>query len=170
MTRWGMAIDLKRCIGCYSCVIVCKQDHFLPPGIFWNRVLVNETGDYPNVLKNVFPVLCNHCKDPACNRACPSGANRKRQDGIVHIDRRVCAGCGYCVIACPYQQVTLHEGKKNGYFGAQGPTALEIIGSKLYPLEKGTAVKCNFCMEKIDEGMKKGLASPASTARPRRVA
>ena len=28
---------------------------------------------------------------------------------------------------------------------------------KLHPLEPGTVVKCNFCAEKIDEGIRKGL-------------
>jgi phenylacetyl-CoA:acceptor oxidoreductase subunit 1 len=31
------------------------------------------------------------------------------------------------------------------------------MGRQLYPLQKGTAVKCNFCMERIDEGIRKGL-------------
>ena len=38
--RWGMAIEQKRCIGCYECVLACKAEHFLPPEIFWNRVLM----------------------------------------------------------------------------------------------------------------------------------
>ncbi|MFW9998396.1 MAG: hypothetical protein ACFFD4_40540 [Candidatus Odinarchaeota archaeon] len=45
--RWGMAIELKRCIGCYACVLACKAEHFLPPEIFWNRVLIGEKGKYP---------------------------------------------------------------------------------------------------------------------------
>ena len=44
MTRWGMAIELKRCVGCNECVLACKSEHFLPPGIFWNRVLIGESG------------------------------------------------------------------------------------------------------------------------------
>ena len=35
--RWGMVIDLQKCIGCYSCVIACKQEHFLPRDVFWNE-------------------------------------------------------------------------------------------------------------------------------------
>ena len=44
MPRWGMVIDLRKCIGCYSCMIACKEEHFLPPGIFWNRLLIGENG------------------------------------------------------------------------------------------------------------------------------
>jgi Fe-S-cluster-containing dehydrogenase component len=157
MTRWGMVIDLKRCIGCYSCVITCKQDHFLPPGTFWNRLLTGETGEYPQVIRQVYPVLCNHCKDAPCVKVCPSGASRKRADGIVVTVSDQCVGCTYCVIACPYQQRTFLENSTQEYFPGQGLTELEEIGRKLYPLEEGTTIKCNFCAEKIDAGLSKGL-------------
>jgi phenylacetyl-CoA:acceptor oxidoreductase 27-kDa subunit len=65
MTRWGMVIDLKRCLGCYSCMIACKEEHFLPPGMFWSRVLISESGSYPQVKKLIYPVGCNHCKEAA---------------------------------------------------------------------------------------------------------
>jgi phenylacetyl-CoA:acceptor oxidoreductase 27-kDa subunit len=157
MTRWGMAIDLKKCLGCYSCVIGCKQVHGLPPKMFWNRVLTAETGAYPQVTRHAYPVLCNHCKDAPCVKACPSGAAQRRADGIVITDADQCVGCGYCVIACPYQQRTKHEGGKQEYFPGQGLTKLETMSRLLYPLQPGTAVKCNFCIERIDEGIRKGL-------------
>ena len=109
-----MVIDLKRCIGCYSCVITCKQEHFLPPNIFWNRILVNETGTYPQVTKQIYPVLCNHCKEAPCEKVCPSGATVQREDGIIEIIYDKCPGCRYCVIACPYQQRTFYSNGKKG--------------------------------------------------------
>jgi phenylacetyl-CoA:acceptor oxidoreductase subunit 1 len=157
MVRWGMLIDLKRCIGCYSCIIACKQEHFLPPDIFWNRILVSETGKYPQVTNHVYPVLCNHCREAICVKVCPSEATLQREDGIVHIDYDKCVGCTYCVIACPYQQRIFYSDGDKGYFPGQGLTELELIGKKLYPLQPGTVVKCNFCEEKIDEGIRKGL-------------
>jgi len=32
--RWGMVIDLKKCVGCQTCTIACKQEHGLPAEIF----------------------------------------------------------------------------------------------------------------------------------------
>jgi phenylacetyl-CoA:acceptor oxidoreductase subunit 1 len=157
MTRWGMVIDLKRCVSCYACMIACKQEHFLPPGVFWSRLLVSETGRYPRVRKVTFPVLCNHCEKPICVKVCPTGASARREDGIVTIAADTCVGCGYCVLACPYQQRTYLEDNSKEYFPGQGLTDLEVMGRKLYPLEPGTVIKCNFCFERIDEGRRKGL-------------
>ncbi len=156
MTRWGMVIDLKRCIGCYSCMIACKQENFLPPDVFWTRILTSERGEYPQTITHTIPVLCNHCKEAVCVKVCPAGATTQRPDGIVDIDYDKCAGCGYCVIACPYQQRTLYVDAKREYFPDQGLTELEAIGRQLRPFQPGTAVKCTFCAEKIDEAIQKG--------------
>lgn len=154
--RWGLVIDLTKCVGCYGCVVACKQEHFLPPGIFWNRVLISETGDYPTVTKNIFPVQCNHCQEAVCVKVCPTGATRQREDGIVWIDQEKCVGCRYCVIACPFQARTYHANSRE-YFPGQGLTDFEKIGKKLYPLQTGVVLKCTFCMERVDAGLKKGL-------------
>ena len=84
--RWGMAIELKRCIACNSCAIACKAEHFVPPGIFWGRVLIGEQGKYPAVTKLKYSVRCNQCGDPKCVEVCPTGATQQREDGIVWID------------------------------------------------------------------------------------
>ena len=42
--RYGMVINLHKCVGCYSCVIKCKQEHFLPPDMTWAKLMIAETG------------------------------------------------------------------------------------------------------------------------------
>lgn len=154
--RWGMVIDLTKCAACYACVLACKQEHFLPPGVFWGRLLVGESGVYPAVRKEILPILCNHCKEAPCVDVCPSGATTRREDGIVSVDYDKCIGCRYCIIACPYQNRTFYTDEKE-YFPGKGYTTRELIGKQLYPLQTGTAIKCNFCMERIDEGLERGL-------------
>jgi nitrate reductase beta subunit len=52
-----------------------------------------------------FPRICNHCLNPACVAACPSGAIYKRgEDGVVVIDQNRCRGWRACVPACPYKK------------------------------------------------------------------
>jgi nitrate reductase beta subunit len=61
-----------------------------------------------------FPRICNHCLNPCCVAACPSGAIYKRgEDGIVLIDQKRCRGWRACVAACPYKKVfyNWHTGK-----------------------------------------------------------
>jgi len=157
VARWSMVIDLKRCIGCWACTVACKEEHFIPRGVFWNRVLIGESGNFPTVVKEMFPVLCNHCKEAPCVEVCPTGASSKREDGIVLIDHEKCIGCRYCEIACPYQQRTFYDDDKLEYFPGQGLTPYEQLGRELCPLEKSTMVKCTLCVERIDEGLKRHL-------------
>jgi nitrate reductase beta subunit len=52
------------------------------------------------------PRICNHCINPACVAACPSGAIYKRgEDGIVLINQKKCRAWRLCVTACPYKKV-----------------------------------------------------------------
>jgi len=154
--RLGMLINLVKCVGCYACVIRCKQEHFLPPGIVWGRLLISETGIYPKVTKQLYPVLCSHCKEALCVKACPTGATQKREDGIVSINQDKCVGCRYCLIACPYQVRSYYSEEKE-YFPGQGFTEFEEMRKRLYPLQTGVVLKCNFCLERIDAGIKQGL-------------
>lgn len=51
------------------------------------------------------PRMCNHCLNPACVAACPSGAVYKRgEDGVVLISQEKCRAWRLCVTACPYKK------------------------------------------------------------------
>ena len=83
-------------------------------------------------------------------------ATQQREDGIVWVDDSKCVGCRYCLIACPYQVRTYNSNHKE-WFPGQGFTEWEKMREKLYPLQTGVVYKCNFCKERIDEGVKRGL-------------
>ena len=58
------------------------------------------------VVFNYLPRICNHCLNPACVAACPSGAIYKRaEDGVVLVNENKCRGWRMCVAACPYKKV-----------------------------------------------------------------
>lgn len=154
MPRWGMAIDLLRCIGCYGCQMSCKAEHATPPGVTLARVEVSETGTYPEVTRVHLPLLCMQCADPPCEKVCPTTATQKRDDGIVFVDPELCIGCKYCMVACPYgARYFVDEWRP--YFGAQGPTPYEEAGYG--DKQGGVVVKCDYCMHRIDAGLAKGL-------------
>jgi NADPH-dependent glutamate synthase beta subunit-like oxidoreductase len=95
--------DQTRCMGCYTCVVACKDWNDVPPGpASWRRVLLLEGGKFPNPFAARLSTSCYHCAEPACVYACPADAISKREeDGIVVVDREKCRGrdhCGHAVM------------------------------------------------------------------------
>jgi nitrate reductase / nitrite oxidoreductase, beta subunit len=75
------------------------------------------------------PRICEHCMNPACVSACPSGSMYKRdEDGIVLNDQNACRAWRFCVSSCPYKKV---------YFN----------------WETNKAEKCTLCYPRIEAGM-----------------
>ena len=149
MTRLGMLIDLKRCIGCDACTIACKQEQGTPPNVMFARVFSREYGKFPKTKKFFLPILCNHCEDPPCLKVCPSHAIRKRDDGIVHVDEEKCCGAQACVSACPYGAIYYPE-ENSHYF--EELTELESYYA-MKKMKLPVAMKCNFCAHRVDGGM-----------------
>jgi DMSO reductase family type II enzyme iron-sulfur subunit len=89
-------------------------------------------GEWPNSYYFYMPRLCNHCSKPACAEACPSGAIKKMDDGLVLRDESICAGSRFCMEACPYKKI---------YFNYERNVAQHCIGC--FPrLEEGVAPAC----------------------------
>lgn len=134
--QYGMVIDTTRCMGCQTCVVSCKISNQVPGDVYWSRVVSNNSdafdrpaGVFPDVKLSYRPELCNHCSNPACVAACPTGAMHKREeDGVVLVDDEVCIGCGTCVSTCPYQMPKLDE-------------------------EKGVSTKCTMCYDRLNAGL-----------------
>ncbi len=154
MTRWVMVADLERCVGCQTCTAACKEENATPPGVQWRRVLDMETGEYPDVRRIFLPVGCMHCDEPPCMDVCPSTATRQRADGIVTIDYDLCIGCGYCIVSCPYDARFRTDRARFAYGGRPNEAERKRFDER----RLGVATKCNFCVERLDAGIAKGLS------------
>lgn len=147
MARYGMAIDLDHCTGCQTCVVSCQLNNALHPNVSRNSVDALEWGRWPEGDLMFFAHSCIHCDEPLCAKVCPTGASRKRDDGIVDIDQELCIGCGVCITACEYGARSLD--KRGGFhFGAAEPAPYEAAG--MYPT--GVVDKCTFCRERVGQG------------------
>lgn len=142
-----MLLDTKTCIGCLACTIACKVEHNNPPGVWSAPVIQRETGEFPDVSRFYLPLMCMHCEDAPCVKACPAGAIALRDDGIVHVDGDRCCGSGACVVACPHDAIQLPH-RRTFYFGA--PTPYETAKGEYFP--EGTAQKCDLCADRVDDG------------------
>ena len=143
INRWGLLIDTAKCAtDCNACVSGCEDEHNLegfdrpetdPQWIRKLELTDRQTGHVSSL-----PMLCQHCENPPCVDVCPTGASFRREDGIVLVDKHICIGCRYCVMACPYKARSfVHEALHN---------------QKSYsPRGKGTVESCTLCVHRIDQ-------------------
>lgn len=126
MARYGMAIDLRTCMGCAACVVACKVENQVGDEYFRCRIEQRSSGDFPNVHMEIFSQRCNQCSEAPCVWNCPTGASHYSGGGVVLVDDRKCTGCKACLAACAYD-------------------ARFINGN-------GTAEKCTFCLHRVEQG------------------
>lgn len=137
VTQYGFYFDTRKCNGCKACHIACKDKFDAEVGVKPRRVYEYGGGNFikgenGTVTCDVFTyymsISCNHCSEPVCVKACPTGAMHKRkEDGFVHVAQDLCIGCGSCAQACPYDAPQLDTVRK-------------------------VMVKCDGCFKRVQEG------------------
>ncbi|MEC4271809.1 4Fe-4S dicluster domain-containing protein [Adlercreutzia sp. R25] len=123
----GFYFRESACTGCRVCQIACQDRNDLPVNVAVRKVATFTSGSYPQAQFYHYSAACNHCADPACAAACPTGATQKSDDGTVYRDKETCIGCGSCVSACPYGHPMVDE-------------------------EAGVSVRCDSCKAFRDNG------------------
>ena len=149
--KWGMVIDLDKCIGCGACMVACQAENNIAPmvdasnkrrSLTW--LLVYEMSNdrpFPEHDVAYLPRPCLQCGRPLCVRVCPVIATDKNQEGgIVSQVNARCIGCRYCQAACPYHV---------RYFNWRDPVWPEGMEKTLTPdvstRPRGVVEKCLFC-------------------------
>ena len=141
--RWGLLINANQCAtGCTDCVQACDRENRLAGGTSetssqWIRIMTLK--DIHSGQTHALPMMCQHCEHPPCVDVCPTGASFQRADGIVLVDRHLCIGCRYCMMACPY---------KARSFVAHALTDQ----NPEVPRGKGCVEGCTMCVQRIDQG------------------
>jgi Fe-S-cluster-containing dehydrogenase component len=108
------------------------------------------------------PLICQQCAEPECLKVCPTGATTQDENGIVHVDKDLCMGCKYCIMACPYGARQTVEGWQTYFPDADG----ELDPYETYAKDKweekngyGMATKCDYCMDRIAQSGRRRTAT-----------
>lgn len=139
-----MVIDVNACVGCYNCVLACKDEHVgneWPPysaaqpdtGHFWMKLIEKERV-FPQVVRVTYtPIPCMQCKDAPCVKAAKGRAARVRPDGIIVFDPKEANSQRQIMDSCPFGVV---------YWNDHGNV----------PDGNGLPQKCTFCAHLLDRG------------------
>ncbi len=155
--RWGLLVDATKCSeGCTDCVDACNDEHGLTglgrPETDAQYIRKVGLRDKTTGKTHSLPVLCQHCETAPCVDVCPTGASFRRADGIVLVDKHICIGCRYCMMACPFKARSfIHEDLTD-----QVPES---------PRGKGTVEGCNFCVHRVDRDREPACVEACTEAR-----
>ncbi len=176
-SQLAMVIDIEKCLQeevRRACVEACNQAHNIPripepeEEIEWiweeeyQHVFPDQVHQHSaeSVREAPVLVLCNHCENPPCVRVCPTQATWKREsDGIVMMDMHRCIGCRYCMAACPYGSRSFNWKDPRNYIPSDGDGEFT---SDFPTRSKGVVEKCNFCAERLREGLQPACVEAAN--------
>ncbi len=155
MADIALLLDPGKCTGCRGCQAACKLwnkrgfvptvntgSHENPPRLgkdVWRRIAFIEEGE-GSTMKWIFrQEQCFHCQNATCVTSCPApGALTYRDKGVVYLDQEKCIGCRFCEQTCPFEV------------------------PKYDPVTQ-KAWKCNFCYDRIINGLGPSCAKACPT-------
>lgn len=121
MPKYGMVIDLQKCVGCGACALACKAENNTRTrangqSYNWADFLSKTEGSFPSTKHVTTPVLCNHCTKAPCVENCPvtPKAMFKAEDNTTLHNQDRCIGCRACQMSCPYSAEQLDNKSLSG--------------------------------------------------------
>lgn len=129
MTQLAFSFNASRCSGCMACVIACQdQNDIISETVAFRQITSYEEGSNQESRIHFISLSCQHCGDAPCVMVCPTGAVFKNSNGVIELNRDLCIGCHSCELTCAF-------------------------GAPKFA-EDGKMVKCNFCHDRVEYGLK----------------
>jgi molybdopterin-containing oxidoreductase family iron-sulfur binding subunit len=153
--RWGMVVDMDRCIGCGACAVACYAENNI--GIVgearvlegremaWMAIERYKDPDDPTKI-TFLPLMCQHCNNAPCESVCPVYAPHHNKEGMNNQIYNRCIGTRYCSQNCPYKV------RRFNWYDWQWPKPMDLqLNPNVTVRAKGVMEKCSFCIQRIKE-------------------
>jgi len=154
--RWGMIVDLDRCIGCGACTVACYAENNIGMvgekqilagrEMAWLRI--ERYLDPEDDRKIIFlPMMCQHCDNAPCEAVCPVYAPHHNKEGLNNQIYNRCIGTRFCGQNCPYKV------RRFNWLAWERPEPLPMqLNPDVTVRTTGVMEKCSFCIQRIKDG------------------
>lgn len=109
MPKSMKATGMKKCIGCFTCMLMCAGFNEHNHSISKSAIRVATKGGLSSGFQATVCLACTGIR--ACAEVCPSGALEDRPGGGVLLKKELCIGCRKCQTACIAGAVNFDEEK-----------------------------------------------------------